>query len=210
MVILRGVKVGNDLVTWEELSEIIARSPSTIHMFATCFSANINIKNGNGKNKVIIGFEGLIDADLATETILTIHHVLLGEQEKALRYNIKLWKTYFKKLETNSFQFLDECPHDHFWYRDIKWDKYCDEVDRYVEYDHPCYKYYDITVNEEYTIQKSNFIAVHYGKDELDNVYVLDFILLTIAALLGIPEPLITKDYSCYFSNIRRFVDIFS
>jgi len=69
-----GLVIGAELILWRHIEDIVADSPSQEHYFAACFSH----LPGGIKGKIALGFEGMVDVDVATILLAAVAYGVHG------------------------------------------------------------------------------------------------------------------------------------
>jgi hypothetical protein len=70
----KGLKIGVNIVSWNNIKTVIERTPAKEHYFAACFSSNI----GEVEDKMVLGFPSIIDADVASLLISMTYQYIHG------------------------------------------------------------------------------------------------------------------------------------
>lgn len=198
----QGIKVGGNIVSWENFAKEIHRFPSKTIYVAACYSENLaKIVEKKGLSKLIFGFKGLVDVDEAAYITTAIITVTKGNIEKTGELLKELTKIMFGKItEPWKYKLWLLAAHD---VRGIWW-VYWREYSYYwsspkVEYTHPnTYKsvdpnhYYNIGIEDDAVIEGDNFLAHHIPKSAIDEADIasklagpLMALAIALAALVG-------------------------
>jgi len=73
-----GLTVAAGLVSWMHIQNLVARAPVREHYFAACFSHLPNKLEG----KVVMGFDGVVDVDVATNLVAAVAYGIHGQTDK--------------------------------------------------------------------------------------------------------------------------------
>ena len=153
----QGIKVGGNIVSWENFAKEIRYVPSKTIYVAACYSENIaKIAEKNRSNKIIFGFKGLIDVDEAAYITTATITAIKGNAEKAGKLLKELTEIMFGKIvepwkyklwllyETKQIRGI--------WH--VKYDPYLPDV---VDYTHPDYYFhYENQINIDDWWEKEN------------------------------------------------------
>jgi hypothetical protein len=186
-----GLKLGNELISWSKFSELIASTSSKEHYFAACYSSGVQVESKTG-----LGFNGLVDADLAALAILTYYH-WPRNQTKGTAFLKELWLTGISRLTQPSTQsrYLGVVN-----YRGIPFD----QVMGSVHYEHPNRAQNGIwSIYSEKVIlatDGSDFGARHIGRGTILSMLWGGFIINAVSVMIELtsvfafaPEGFATK-----------------
>ncbi|MHA1583415.1 MAG: hypothetical protein ACTSYM_13085 [Candidatus Baldrarchaeia archaeon] len=82
----QGIKVGGNIVGWENFAKEIRHIPSKTIYVAACYSENLaKIAEKKGLSKLIFGFRGLVDADEAAYITTATIFAMMGNVEKTIK-----------------------------------------------------------------------------------------------------------------------------
>jgi hypothetical protein len=73
-----GIVVGADLVSWAEFLNIVMHSPAKEHYFGACYSSLI----GRQDSKMLVGFDGAVDVDVAVLLLAAVAYGARSQPDK--------------------------------------------------------------------------------------------------------------------------------
>ncbi|MFX1565692.1 MAG: hypothetical protein ACFFCH_06865 [Promethearchaeota archaeon] len=87
----QGLHIGEDLISWNDINSVIQRMPATEHYFAACFSANI----GKVKDKLVLGFPSIIDADVASLLVSMTYYYIHEQFDMLMQLTQQLFTGFY-------------------------------------------------------------------------------------------------------------------
>lgn len=87
----QGLVIGVDLISWNDINSAIQRMPANEHYFAACFSANI----GKVKDKLVLGFSNIIDADVASLLVSMTYFYIHKQFDSLLQLTQQLFTEFY-------------------------------------------------------------------------------------------------------------------
>jgi len=144
----QGIKVGGNIVSWENFAKEIRYVPSKTIYVAACYSENLaKIVEKKGLSKLIFGFKGLVDVDEATYKTTATIAAAKGDVERAQKLLRELTEIMIGKI-VEPWKYKLWLLYETKQIRGIWHVKYYPYRSGYVKYTHPDnYIHYDIPVD---------------------------------------------------------------
>ena len=130
----RGLAVGRDFVSWNDVKAIIKDSPSMAYLLASCYS-----KSAEVDGKFTIGFDRKVDVDEAALWAVLMYCGMYQQSDKmpeVVSYFTTVLTDKVKHPERNFVASLDYASNSHY-VKGFWWNKYDDSYLYPVKYTHP-------------------------------------------------------------------------
>jgi len=105
---LEGIAVGSQKLPWDNLARMASYAPSERQYFVSCYSQEVvQIASTLRPESQILGFDGVVDAELASLCVIALMHISRGNTEQALDSIFRFFElTVAKTLAPEQHRFL--------------------------------------------------------------------------------------------------------